>query len=148
MNLLLIDTNLLLYAHDSNAPDFQARAESLLDQLQQTGRGVLSVQCLAEFASVAMRRLRPPLTAAEAYAQVERLMHAYRVLDLTPAVVLEAVRGVREHRLAYYDAQLWAIARLNQIPVVLSEDFNVGASLEGVRFVYPFAPDFVLVQWA
>ncbi len=148
MNLLLIDTNLLLYAHDSNAPDFQARAESLLDQLQQTGRGVLSVQCLAEFASVAMRRLRPPLTAAEAYAQVERLMHAYRVLDLTPAVVLEAVRGVREHRLAYYDAQLWAIARLNQIPVILSEDFNVGAMLEGVRFVNPFAPDFVLEHWA
>ena len=148
MNLLLIDTNLLIYAHDANAPDFQARAESLLDHLQQTGRGVLSVQCLAEFASVAMRRLRPPLTAAETYSQVERLMRAYRVLDLTAAVVLEAVRGVREHRLAYYDAQLWAIARLNQIPVILTEDFNTGATLEGVRFVNPFAPDFVLENWA
>ena len=148
MNQLLIDTNLLIYAHDANAPDFQARAEALLDQLQQTGRGVLSVQGLAEFTSVAMRRLRPPLTAAEAYVQIERFMRAYRVLDLTPAVVLEAVRGVREHRLAYYDAQLWAIARLNQIPVILSEDFNVGATLEGVRFVNPFAPDFVLENWA
>lgn len=148
MNLILLDTNLLIYAHDSNAPDFQARAEALLDQLQHTGRGVLSVQCLAEFASVAMRRLRPPMTAAEAYVQVERLMRAYRVFELTPAVVLEAVRGVREHQLAYYDAQLWAIARLNQIPIIFSEDFNVGATLEGVRFVNPFAPDFVPENWA
>ena len=147
MNLLLIDTNLLIYAHDANSPDAQVRAEALLDHLQQTGQGVLSVQCLAEFASVSMRRLRPPMTAAEAYSQVERLMRAYRVLDLTSAVVLEAVRGVREHRLAYYDAQLWAIARLNQIPVILTEDFNTGATLEGVRFVNPFAPDFVLENW-
>lgn len=147
MSSILLDTNLLIYAHDSNAPENQARAAALLDQLQHTGRGVLSVQCLAEFASVAMRRLRPPMTAAEAYLQVERLMRAYRVLDLTPTVVLEAVRGVREYRLAYYDAQLWAIARLNQIPIILSEDFNVGATLEGVRFVNPFAPDFVLEDW-
>lgn len=148
MNAILVDTNVLIYAHEANAPELQARAEALLDRLQHTGRGVLSVQCLAEFASVAMRRLRPPLTAAEAYGQVQRLMRAYRVLDLTPAIVLEAVRGVREHQLPYYDAQIWAVARLNQIPVVFSEDFNPGATLDGVRFVNPFTPDFVLEQWA
>ncbi len=147
MNLALIDTNLLIYAHDSNSPDLQVQAETLLDQLQQSGRGVLSVQCLAEFASVSTRKLQPPLTIAEAYRQVERLMRAYRVFDLTPAVVLEAVRGVRDFQLSYFDAQLWALARLNQIPVILSEDFSAGAVLEGVRFLNPFAPDFELNAW-
>jgi len=49
--------------------------------------------------------------------------------------------------LAYYDAQIWAAARLNQIPVVFSEDFNSGSTLEGVQFVNPFASDFVLETW-
>jgi hypothetical protein len=31
---------------------------------------------------------------------------------------------------------------------LLSEDFNVGATVEGVRFVNPFAVDFLLQDWA
>jgi predicted nucleic acid-binding protein len=69
--------------------------------------------------------------------------------------VLEAVRGVRDHRLAYFDAQIWAVAKLNQVPVILSEDFNSGGTLlvpkaapyglgtlEGVHFLNPFDAGF------
>ncbi len=61
---------------------------------------------------------------------------------VTLLVVLDAGRGVRDHRLSYFDAQLWATARLNQIPLVLSEDFTHGRTLEGVRFLNPFEPAF------
>jgi len=44
----------------------------------------------------------------------------------------------------YYDAQIWAIAFLYQIPVVLSEDFNTGAVVKGVEFRNPFADTFDL----
>jgi len=44
----------------------------------------------------------------------------------------------------YWDAQLWATARLNQVEVLLSEDFQDGRVLGGVRFVNPFAPSFDL----
>jgi hypothetical protein len=36
---------------------------------------------------------------------------------------------------------------LNHISVVLTEDFNPGAVIEGVRFVDPFADDFRLQDW-
>ena len=35
--------------------------------------------------------------------------------SLTPAIALGAVRGVRDHQLGYYDAQIWAAAQINQI---------------------------------
>jgi len=70
------------------------------------------------------------------------------VLPLTEQVALEATRGVRDHHLSYYDAQIWAAARLNQIPVIFSEDFQDGVMLEGIRFVNPFAPRFDLERWA
>ena len=38
-------------------------------------------------------------------------------------------------------------ARLNQVPVVFSEDFNDGSILEGVRFVNPFSREFLLEKW-
>jgi hypothetical protein len=46
--------------------------------------------------------------------------------------VLEAVRGVQRYRLSYWDALIWATAKLNGVPNVLSEDFNTGSQLEAV----------------
>jgi predicted nucleic acid-binding protein len=60
---------------------------------------------------------------------------------------MEAARGVRDYLLAYYDAQIWAIARLNQIPIIFSEDFQDGQLLEGVRFINPFTSKFNLKEW-
>jgi predicted nucleic acid-binding protein len=56
----------------------------------------------------------------------------------TKSIVLEAVRGLQRHRLSYWDSLIWATAKLNDVPNVLSEDFNDGALLEGVRFLNPF----------
>ncbi|WP_375504921.1 hypothetical protein [uncultured Nostoc sp.] len=38
----------------------------------------------------------------------------------------------------FWDAQIWATARLNQIEEVYTEDFASGARVEGVRFTNPF----------
>ena len=147
MTAVLIDTNVLVYAHDRGEPKKQAQAIRVLNYLQVTGQGRLSVQCLSEFFSITTRGKQPKLTPDTAAQQVERLAHSFPVHSLTPLIVIEATRGVRDHSLAYYDAQIWAAARLNQIPAIFSEDFNSGSTLEGVRLVNPFAADFVLEAW-
>jgi len=144
---ILIDTNILLYLYDHNQPVRQKRAQDVLDRLESSGSGRLSVQCLAEFFSVATRKLSPRLTPAQAMQQIDLFIRLWPVYDLTTMIVLEAGRGVRDHQFSYYDAQIWATARLNQVPVVLSEDFSEKSLIEGVRFVNPFSPDFVLETW-
>ncbi|MBC7240776.1 MAG: hypothetical protein H5T71_11835, partial [Chloroflexi bacterium] len=85
----------------------------------------------------------PPLTWAQITERVQNYLAAWRVLEVTGPIVMEAVRGVAQHGFSYWDAQIWATARLNQIPVVLSEDLGSrSASVEGVWFVDPFAPEF------
>ncbi|MCC7360281.1 MAG: PIN domain-containing protein [Anaerolineales bacterium] len=145
--MVLLDTNVLVYAHDRRAPAKQLRATQVLSQLHGDSRCKLPAQVLAEFLTVTTRGVRPPLTMAQARSQIESFAQSWEVLNTTAWIVQEAARGVQEYRLAYYDAQIWASARLNQIPVVLSEDFSDGASLEGVRFVNPFSANFELAQW-
>jgi predicted nucleic acid-binding protein len=147
MPLILMDTNLLVYLYDQKHPERQAQSQRVLEQLELSRNGRLSVQSLAEFFSVATRKLSPNLTAAEALHQIDLFLRLWPVFDLTPMIVLEAGRGVRDHHLSYYDAQIWAAARLNQVPLVFSEDFQDGNVLEGVRFVNPFTPGFVLESW-
>lgn len=133
----LVDTNLLIYPLDARDPRKQQQAANVLLALAQEGRAALPVQALSEFASVALRRLEPPLSPQQVGLEIERLILAFPVLPLTAPVVLEALWGVTQHQLSYYDAQVWATARLYQVPLVLSEDFPTGAVLEGVRFLNP-----------
>ena len=144
---ILIDTNVLIYLYDQHQPAKQDRARHVLDRLEGSGSGRLSVQCLAEFFSVATRKLSPKLTPTEALQQISLLSRLWPVYDLTPMIVLEAGRGVRDHQFSYYDAQIWATARLNQVPTIFSEDFGAGSILEGVRFVNPFSPGLQIETW-
>jgi predicted nucleic acid-binding protein len=138
----LVDTNVLVYAYDCSEPEKQKRALEILDTLAETDAGVLSAQVLSEFFVTITRKITSPLSVAEAYERIKNYATMWTILDVTELVVLEAARGVRDHQLSFWDAEIWATARLNQIPLVLSEDFQSGAIIEGVRFLNPLLPAF------
>jgi predicted nucleic acid-binding protein len=147
MAAVLVDTNVLVYAHDRGEPEKQQRAIEILDRLEATGDGRLTAQVMGEFFRATTKGPASILTPDQAQQQVDNFIATWPVLDTTAMVVQEAVRGVRVHRLAYYDAQVWATARLNQIPVILTEAFTDGRTVEGVRFADPFAASFKLEAW-
>ncbi len=135
---VFVDTNVLVYAYDRSEPRKQVEAIEVLDQLVSSRTGVISAQVLGEFFVVVTRKIAAPLSAEQACERVRNLLQAWMVVDLTGLIVLEATRGAREHRLSYWDALIWATARLNQITTILSEDFSPNTSIEGVRVVNPF----------
>ncbi len=137
----LVDTNVLVYAYDRSEPRKQVRALEVLDRLEAHRAGVLSSQILGEFFVAVTKRIAAPLTVADAYDRMLAYAASWPTLSVTPATTLEAARGVRDHRLSFWDAQLWATAKLNQLAVVISEDCNPGASIEGVRYLNPFDGD-------
>jgi predicted nucleic acid-binding protein len=147
MDPILIDTNVLVYAHDRSERDKQRQAIDVLDRITAAESGVLSAQVLSEFYNTVTRKLASPLTPEQAEAQIDYFMSVWQVFSVTPIVVLEAVRGTRQYGLSFWDAQIWAAARLNRVPIVLSEDLDPGATVEGVRFVNPFTADFSPVVW-
>lgn len=123
------------------------RALDVLDRLVRSETGALSTQVLSEWFVTVTRKLKAPLNIADATERLNYLAHVWPVLALSPIIVLEAARGVRNYQFSFWDAQIWATARLNQITLVLSEDFNTGATIEGVTFANPFADNFVLADW-
>ncbi len=87
MPAILIDTNVLVYASDPADLTRQEQALRILKYLETSRTGRLSVQCLAEFVHVTTRSRRPIYTRAEAAQQVEFLLRAYPVFDLTALIV-------------------------------------------------------------
>jgi predicted nucleic acid-binding protein len=140
----VVDTKVLLYALDRREPEKRERAREVLRRVGGAGTAALPAQVLREFGGACSRRLEPRPDPSAVRREVERLMLAFPTLPMTGPVVLEALRGVGEHMLSYYEAQIWAVARLGQVAVVLSEDFNPGAALDGVSFTNPLDPEFDL----
>lgn len=144
MSAFLVDSNILVYAYDPRDHNKQRRALEVLDFLIPRNLAVLSVQCLTEFFRTVRWRLPEPLSHKDAIAEVENRILDCRILTMTPTIVLEGCRGSADHPLSYWDALIWAAARINQVPYVLSEDCEHGQVIEGVRYLNPFHPDFDL----
>lgn len=124
------DTNILLYLLSSDTAKAE-RAEALL-----AGGGLLSVQVLNEFASVATRKSGLRLSEAAEVLNVVR-----RVCDVAPLDEPTHDLGMRiagRHRLSIHDAMIVAAARLAGCGIILSEDMQDGLHLEGLRIRNPF----------
>jgi len=141
---LFLDTNILVYLYDRSDSEKQKRALELLDRLTLLRTGVLSTQVLAEFFVAVTRKIKTPLTIDEAYGRIKNYLRSWLILNITPLIILEAVRGVKDHNFSFWDSQIWATAKLNQIPTILTEDFSDGAIIEGIKFVNPFSKNFEL----
>ena len=139
---VFLDTNVLVYAYDRSEPEKQRHARAVLAQVAATQVGVVSAQVLAEFFVTVTRKLAAPLPVTSALEQLACHLRLWKAVDVTGGLVARAAAASSKHQLSYWDAQVWAAARANQIPVVLSEDFSHGAEIDGVRFVNPFLENF------
>ena len=80
MPTVLVDTNILIYAHDSADPVKQAKAIQVLDHLQTHTIVRLSTQTLGEFFAATTRGKHPLLTVTKASKQIENLALSWVLL--------------------------------------------------------------------
>ncbi len=140
----LIDTNVLVYAHDAGDRAKQRKALQVLERLASTGGGVLSSQCLVEFVRAVTKHASFRLTFLNAALLVEHYSAAYQVYPVTPGTVTDACHAAAAFPVSLWDALIWAVARANRVPVILTEDLQHRPDIEGIRYLNPFAPDFDL----
>jgi predicted nucleic acid-binding protein len=136
---VLVDTNLVVYAHDPGDPLKHQRAQELLTDLSDTGRLVYSVQVLNEFCSVMMRARRAsPLSPPQAGVIIEDPEATGDVLPLTAETTILALQAMSQRSLSFWDALIWATAKLNSVAVIYTEDFQDGQVVDGVEYENPF----------
>jgi predicted nucleic acid-binding protein len=118
------DTNILIYALAENDPR-SARAEELL-----AAGGVLSVQILSEFVSLARRKI------LMSWNDVTLALDAFRVLCPSPLpITMEiheaALKIAEKHGYGIYDALVVAAALEAGCATLYSEDFRDGQTIDG-----------------
>lgn len=131
-----LDTNILVYAIESQGPDPDKSAIAL--ELARGEPVCLSTQVLGEFyRAVTSARRAAPLPHDEAVAWVQ-LWKRHDVRSITVPHVDLALELTDRFQLGYYDALILATARLAGCAVVYSEDLNSGQDYDGVEVCNPF----------
>ena len=125
------DTNVVLYLFSSD----DARADRAEKEL--SAGGVVSVQVLNEFASVASRKLR--MSIAEIREVLATIRAVCTIVPITEETHDLGLQVAERYGLAVYDSLIVAAALLAGCKTVMSEDMQDGQVVEGrVRIRNPF----------
>jgi predicted nucleic acid-binding protein len=135
--LVFVDTNVLLYAHDRSAGRKREVASELLERLWGTRTGALSTQVLQEFYVNATRKLPKPLSAPRARAVIDRYA-TWHVHRIDPSDIVAASELEKRHRQSFWDALVIVSAARLGARALASEDMQHGRRIAGLVIVDPF----------
>ena len=135
-----IDTNVLVYAHDTDAGVRHTTAKALLAELWDHRNGSLSTQVLQEFYAVVTRKFKPPIPRAKARA----IVAAYGEwcdAATEPQLIVAASRLEEEHTLSFWDSLIVQAAIQAGADRLVSEDLHHGRSFGTLTIENPFSEE-------
>jgi predicted nucleic acid-binding protein len=133
-----VDTNVLVYLFDADAPAKQQRARELVADLARSGAFVVSAQVVSELYVTLTRKLAPPVPA-ETALRIVRGLAVFPVVAIDAALVDRAARRAGDEPLSFWDALILEAAIEGGADTVYSEDLQPGLSYDAVTVRDPFA---------
>ena len=98
-----LDSNVLVYLFDQDAPRKKATAQQILQTEGTVGNIAISTQVLQEFYVTVTRKLAQPLKADTALEAVDRFVTLPLVV-VDAALILSAIRRIHEDSISFWDS--------------------------------------------
>lgn len=131
-----VDTNILVYAHDRSAGVKHRLARSLVEQLWDSGAGVLSTQVLQELCINLRRKVSRPLP----WDQVRQIVRDYSTWEIvtnTAESVLQAMEIEARYKISFWDALILHASDSAGVSILYSEDLTTGQRYGEIQLVNP-----------
>lgn len=143
--MVFVDTHVLVYSEDGADTAKRERAMEWLTVLWRRGIGRLSTQVLNEFYVVTTRKLRPPMPAGDARAEVRRY-ELWQPWQIDHATVESAWAVESRYGLHYWDSLMVASAQHLGCRFLLSEDLQHEQRYGAVQVINPFLTPVTLLD--
>jgi len=134
---VFVDTNVFIYASDGRETMKQSAAEQWLHLLWREQSGRTSVQVLNECYWNLTRKIKPALSANDAWDMVQSLFQ-WNPQAVDTDVLTRSRDIERRYGLSWWDSLIVGAAQAQNCPLLLSEDLQDGAVYGGVTVRNPF----------
>jgi len=131
-----VDTNILMYAHDTAAGEKHKRAKALVEELWRDRTGVVSTQVLQELSVNLRKKVRRPLDA-KATRDIVADYLTWQVVVNGGESILEALDLEARFQISFWDALVLQAAQASGAEVLYSEDLSDGQAYGSVRVTNP-----------
>lgn len=131
-----VDTNILMYAHDSSAGAKHERAKLIVEELWRGRTGVVSTQVLQELAVNLRRKAGRPLDA-KATREIVADYLTWQVVVNGGESILEALDLQARYQISFWDALVLHAAEAAGAKILYSEDLSDGQTYGSVRVINP-----------
>jgi predicted nucleic acid-binding protein len=136
----LIDTNVLGYLFDADAPEKRRIARSILERCWRSECSyAVSVQNLAEFAVLVTEMVEHPMPVEDVTRFIRDItaFEGWIVVQYDGSTILAALTVAQEHRLHFWDALIVATMRQHGISAIVTEDRHF-STIPGITAIDPF----------
>lgn len=131
-----VDTNVLIYAHDSRDPQKQATAVSLI---QSQADGVLLWQVACEHLSASRKLESQGYSLQRAWLDIRDLRSVWTTILPTWNVLDRAENLMGSYSLLFWDALILAACLEGGVNRLYTEDFDAYPNVNGLEVINPFA---------
>jgi predicted nucleic acid-binding protein len=132
-----IDTNIIVYAHNSDYPGKQIPAQKIIFDGIRSNKGVISAQVLSEFFVTITKKIKQNISVHAAKHEILLLSHL-TVVDIDYDLVLRVVSLQNQLQLSYWDSLILAAAERSDCDTLYSEDLSHGQKYTGINCINPF----------
>jgi predicted nucleic acid-binding protein len=135
-----VDTNVLIYAHDTAAGEKHYRAKAVVEELWRVGAGIVSTQVLQELCVNLRRKAKRPLDTTATRELISDYL-TWQVVVNAEDSILAALDLEERHQISFWDALVVHAAQTAGADVLYSEDLSDGQMYGSVRVVNPLLGD-------
>jgi len=134
---IFIDTNILVYAHDTSAGIKNTIAKNLIMELWEKKTGCLSIQVMQEFYVTVTQKVPTPMDNTTAIEIIRDLQY-WNVHEPQVDDVINAIDIQLRYHLSFWDAMILQSALQLGCNLLWSEVLNPGQIYESVKLINPF----------
>ena len=131
-----VDTNILMYAHDSSAGSKHERAAALIADLWESRSGVVSTQVLQELCVNLQRKVAIPIDT-KTIRDLVKDYSAWHVVVNDETSILDALDLQERYQISFWDALIVHSANAAAANLLYSEDLSDGQIYGAVKTVNP-----------
>jgi predicted nucleic acid-binding protein len=134
---MFIDTNILVSAYDASAGEKHKKALEIMENLWDSGNGIISFQVLQEFFVNVTKKISKPLNVIATKEIVKDLLK-WKTVIINGEIILEAIDIHIQQKLSFWNSMIIVSAIGGGADTILSEDLSDKQVIKGITIKNPF----------
>lgn len=143
--MILIDTNIIVFAHNADSPHQQKANQLIEDVLNLKFEACISHQNLLEFFSIVTnsRRVEKPLSSQEAFFLIETYLSSSRIIKIYPSIktfshTISLSQKLSLAKAEIFDCYLVATMLENNVFTIYTENTAHFKCYKNIKVINPF----------